>query len=105
MVDPQRLTPESFLEELRERTDTLRTLGVEVPPELDSSVLDVVSSSENPFQHELFRLAAVHLLDGLDPEMADADGGADVLTERLWSLPANLNRSLRLAAERHEQHV
>ena len=105
MIEPDALTLDRFLAELRERVDALRYSGVEVPMHVDSSVQAVLAGQPNPFELALFRQSAAHLLGGLDPEMAEHDGGPEVLTERLYALPANLRVSLRFAAERHEQHV
>ena len=105
MIEPEDLTRDSFLEALNERVDALRLANVEVPLRLDQEVQNAIGGSGKPFEHDLFRMAAVHLLDGLDPEMADEDGGVELLEERLCALPTNLSVSLRIAAERHEQHV
>jgi hypothetical protein len=104
MVDAESLTQNRFLEELRERVDALRLLNVEVPERIDAAVVDVIAS-DNPFEMENFRLAAAHLLDGIDPNMADADGAVDLLANRLYALPDNLRLAFRVAAERHEQPV
>jgi hypothetical protein len=105
MIEPDALTRDRFLEELRERVDALRLAGVEVPLRLDQEVMMLVGAATNPFEETLFRMAAVHLLQGIDPEMAEEDGGPELLEERLYALPANLSVSLRIAAERHEQRV
>ncbi|MHB8468169.1 MAG: hypothetical protein ACYDCH_00190 [Gaiellaceae bacterium] len=105
MIEPENLTRTQFREELAERVDALRLHGVEVPLRLDQEIITLVGGRDNPFDHDLFRMAAVHLLDGLDPEMAEEDGGVEMLEERLCALPVNLGVSLRIAAERHEQPV
>jgi hypothetical protein len=105
MIEPEALTRDNFLEALHERIDALRLSEVEIPVRLDEKVQNAIGGSGKPFEQELFRMAAVHLLDGLDPEMASEDGGVELLEERLSALPANLGVSLRIAAERHEQHV
>jgi hypothetical protein len=105
LIDPDILTRDYFLSELRERLDALRYEQVVVPPSFDAAVLTIVGGSENPFEQDLFRLAAAHLLDGLDPDILFTEGGVELVTERLSALPANLQLSLRVAAERHEQAV
>lgn len=105
MIDPNTLTRDTFIDELLERVDALRLMQVDVPPHLDSGVQSVVSAADDPFGHDLFRIAAAHLLSGLDPELAREEGGADLLEDRLAALPVNLQLSLRVAAERHEQPV
>lgn len=105
MLAPDDLTRDRFLEELRERLDQLRSSSAGIPERLDADVIAIVGASDNPFDRDLFRVAAAHLLEGLDPEMASVDGGAEILEERLAALPANLRLSLRVAAERHEQPV
>jgi hypothetical protein len=104
-LSPHALTRDSFLEELRERADTLRTLNVDVPPQIDMAVSGVIEGQDDPFQLDVFRSAAAHLLEGLDPEMARDPFGADLLTERMCALAANLRVSLRVATERREQPV
>jgi len=104
-LDAESLTPDGFMEELRERFDALRWRGVEVPDEADSAVLAVVSGFENPFEEDLFRAAAAHLLDGLDPDMAVDEQAKEILGDRVWELPANLRIAMRVAAERLEQPV
>jgi hypothetical protein len=106
MIDPESLTEEVFLETLRERVDELRMLNADVPLQLHASVAAVLERLDDPFGYPTFRLAAAHLLDGLNPEMAEDDEeGLALLSERLWALPANLRESLKLAAVRREQHV
>lgn len=105
MIDPERLTRETFLDELRARIDALRVSRVDLPPRIDASVVSIVDGPEDPFEQDLFRAAAAHLLNGLDPEIAYEDGGVDLLEDRLAALPVNLQLSLRVAGERHEQPV
>lgn len=105
MIDPEGLTRNRFIEELRERVDALRLAGADVPLRFDQDVLVLVTGGENPFDQDLFRSAAAHLLVGLEPEIASEPGGVELLEERLCSLPANLGVALRVAAERHAQPV
>jgi hypothetical protein len=93
------LTRDTFLESLQERIESLREANVEMPEGVDSQVETVVSSSPELFENELFRDGAAHLLEGLDADMAAQPGGPEMLEERLWALPGNLQTILEIAAE------
>jgi hypothetical protein len=106
MIEPDALTRDSFFEELRERVDALRIAGVAVPMRLELDLAAVFTGcTDNPFEEPVFRMAVAHLLNGLDPEIADETGGPELLEERLHALSANLGVSLKVAAERHGQPV
>jgi hypothetical protein len=105
MIDADSLTRDVFLEELRERLDALRMMEVDVPSRVDSTIMAIIAVPEDPFALDHFRLAAAHLLDGLEPEMAKEEGAADLLVDRMCALPDNLRLALRVAMERNEQPV
>jgi hypothetical protein len=101
-VDPNLLTHDLFVEELRERVDILRGANLDVPDGLISSVEMLLTREHDPFRNATFRLAAAHLLNGLEPELLDGDEGALELEERLADLPANVRLSAELAAAQPE---
>jgi hypothetical protein len=105
MIDAETLTRDVFLDELRERLDALRLMHVEVPGRIDARVSVIVGAHNNPFDLDYFRLAAAHLLDGLDPDMAEDESSADLLVNRMCALPDNLRVALKVALERNEQPV
>lgn len=105
MPEPDELTPDRFEEALRERVDALRVRNVPVPRHLDADVRAALLGRENPFELDLFRMSVVGLLEGLDPSMVEADGGSEILTNRLDALSANLRLAHEVAAERREQRV
>lgn len=68
---------------------------------LPSSVLLAASASRPPAefieQLRLFRLGLEHLVNGLDPEQAQAPGGVEMLAERVAALPDNVATAWRVA--------
>lgn len=105
LPEPDELTRDTFLEALRERVDALRVRNVEIPLNLDSDVRGSLVGLENPFESGLFRTSVLGLLEGLDPSMVEAEGGSEVVANRLHALSANLRLAQEIAAERREQRV
>ena len=104
-IEPDALTPDVFADELHDLIEELRERNVDVPLGLSTSIFEALSVAGNPFDERLFRYAVSHLLEGLEPELADVEGGIDLLSQRLYALPANLRTSVDLAAELHEQQT
>jgi hypothetical protein len=100
VTNPDSLTRDSFLQALFEQLEQLRAAQVDVPDDLDVAVERVLESSPETFELDVFRYGAAHLLHGLDPEMAEQQGGVEMLTERAWALAANLQNCLKIASER-----
>lgn len=86
-----------FLRRLHGLVDKLRGVGVDVP---ESEFFDRLFA-DYACDSDLFRLGVAHLLVGLDPAIAEAPGGLEVLTERMCALPTNL-RLLQDIAENEE---
>ena len=102
MVDPDSLTRDVFLEELRERVDEMRAAEIDVPADVVSAVETLLAHDQEVFQRNTFRQGAAHLLNGLTLDLFDSDEGALELEERLADLAANLRLTAELAAAEAE---